>query len=145
MSVATPQVTSTMMRLAYYILTIVASATLCSGIGLAQDSPVGSPKPADTSKPETARDPPASGPETARDSSKTQPETAASDRTNTPETARDSQTSGPETARDDPKSQPETAASDHTNTPETATDRPNSRGSRRSAAADVRSNSPQRL
>src|SRR5690348_14318744 len=45
----------------------------------------------DSSKPETARDPPGSGPETARD-----------DRTNEPETARDEPAKGPQTAADQP-------------------------------------------
>ncbi len=135
-------VASPVMRLPRHLITIAALGAFYAGAAIAQDSTVDKSKATDSSKPETARDAPATGPETARDEHKSGPETAATDRTNAPETARDPPVSGPETARDDPQSAPETAASDRANTPETATDAPTSHDSHRSAEATGPSNSP---
>jgi hypothetical protein len=121
------------MRTPRYILMVAPLAALFAGSALAQQPTPDKPKVVDSSKPETARDPPVKGPETARDDQTNTPETARD--AGGPETARDDQKNVPETARDSQANTPPNASSDRTHTPENATDDPPARDKRRAADA----------
>jgi hypothetical protein len=150
------------MRIPRCTIAIAATAVLCAGVALAQDSTVDRKKGVDSSKPEaardrtsapqttrdapatvpeTARDDQTSAPQTARDAPASGPETARDDQTSAPQTARDPPASGPETARDDQTSTPQTAASDDSDTPEAASPTPH----HRRAATAAPSTSPKHL